>query len=254
MILRRYLVESTGCASYLFGCLTTGDLAVVDPHADLVGRYVEDAEAHGARIRQAIDTHVHADHPSGARALAGRAGAALRLPEGAPVDFPFEPMRDGEEIVLGRTRVRVLETPGHAWAHACLLVADTSRSAEPWLVFTGDTLLVGAVGRPDLHGERRALAEALRESLAVRLVSLPDWIEVHPGHVGGSACGTGISNNPSSTIGFERRHNRLLHGEGWDRFVELTLAGLATPPPGFAAIYEQNRRGEPLVAAREEAA
>ena len=96
MVLRRYLVVSTGCASYLFGCLTTGDLAVVDPHAELVDRYVEDAEARGSRIRQSIDTHVHADHPSGAAALAARTGAALRLPDGAPVDFPFEPMRDGE--------------------------------------------------------------------------------------------------------------------------------------------------------------
>ncbi len=254
MILRRHLVEPTGCASYLFGCLTTGDLAVVDPHADLVDDYIAEAEAHGARIRQSIDTHVHADHPSGAGLLAERTGAALRLPDGAPVEFPFEPLRDGEEIALGRTRVRVLSTPGHAWAHSCLLVVDGSRSSEPWLVFTGDTLLVGAVGRPDLHGQRRQLAEALRRSLAERLLRLPDWVELHPGHVGGSACGAGISNNPTSTIGFERRHNRLLSGEGWDRFVELTLAELAPAPPEFDAIYEQNRRGEPAGARHEEAA
>lgn len=246
MIVRRYLVESTGCASYLFGCGSTGELAVVDPHAELVDRYLEDARAHGGRVRESIDTHVHADHPSGARELAARTGAALRLPEGAPVDFPFEPMGDGEQIVLGRTHVRVLSTPGHAWAHSCLLVSDTARSDAPWLVFTGDTLFVGAVGRPDLHGQRRQLAEALRRSLDERLLTLPDWVEIHPGHVGGSACGAGISSNPGSTIGFERRHNPLLHGEGWARFVELSVAGLAPAPPAFDRIYQHNRRGDTL--------
>src|SRR2546427_9023002 len=91
-------------------------------------------------------------------------------------------------------------------------VTDTTRGEDPWLVFTGDTLLVGAVGRPDLHGQERELAKALQQSIRDRLLTLPDWVEIHPGHVGGSACGAGISSNPSSTIGFERRHNSLLDG------------------------------------------
>ena len=241
MILRRFIVPETGCASYLFGCTSKGEVAVVDPHAQLVDDYVEAAAAAGSRVAQVFDTHVHADHPSGALELGGRTGASVRLPEGAPVDFDFEPLRDGEEVVLGNTRVTAVSTPGHAWAHACLLVTDTTRGDEPWLVLTGDTLFVGAVGRPDLHGQERELAAALQQSIRTRLLTLPDWIEIHPGHVGGSACGAGISSNPSSTIGFERRHNPLLSGDGQD-FVERVLADLAPPPEEFAQIYASNRR------------
>ena len=241
MILRRFIVPETGCASYLFGCTSKGELGVVDPHEDLVGDYIETADSTGARIAQVFDTHVHADHPSGALALAERTGAHVRLPEGAPVEFDFEPLRDGEEVVLGNTRAEVMSTPGHAWAHACLLVTDTTRGEEPWLVFTGDTLFVGAVGRPDLHGQERELAQALQRSIRTRLLTLPDWVEIHPGHVGGSACGAGISSNPSSTIGFERRHNALLNGDGRN-FVDRVLADLNPPPPEFAHIYATNRR------------
>src|SRR5204862_855933 len=149
--------------------------------------------------------------------------------ERAPVGFDYEPLRDDEEVVLGNTRAQVLSTPGHAWAHACLLVTDTTRGQDPWLVFTGDTLFVGAVGRPDLHGEERELAQALQRSIRDRLLTLPDWIEIHPGHVGGSACGAGISSNPSSTIGFERRNNPLLSADP-DRFVDRVLAQLERAP------------------------
>jgi glyoxylase-like metal-dependent hydrolase (beta-lactamase superfamily II) len=242
VILRRFLVAETGCASYLFGCTSKGAVGVVDPHADLVDDYVEMADSVGAQIVQIFDTHVHADHPSGALELAERTGARVRLPEGAPVEFEFEPLRDGEEIGLGNTRVGVISTPGHTWAHACLLVTDTTRGEDPWLLFTGDTLLVGTVGRPDLHGQERELARALGQSIRNRLLVLPDWIELHPGHVGGSACGAGISSNPSSTIGFERRHNRFLAETGGD-FVDRVLEELKPPPPEFARIYEQNRRG-----------
>jgi glyoxylase-like metal-dependent hydrolase (beta-lactamase superfamily II) len=243
MILRRFLVEDTGCASYLFGCTSRGALGVVDPHLDLVDSYVEAAARAGSRITQVFDTHVHADHPSGAGELARRTGAALRLPAGAPVDFEHEPLRDGEVVSLGNTQARVLSTPGHAWAHACLLVTDRRRGDDPWVVFSGDTLLVGSVGRPDLHGEEQELARALWRSLRERLLSLPDWIELHPGHVGGSACGAGISSNPSSTIGFERRNNDLLAAPTEDEFAQRVLGELGQAPAEFRAIYEDNRRG-----------
>lgn len=248
MILRRFIVPATGCASYLFGCTSKGKLGVVDPHAELVDEYLTAANAAGSTITQVFDTHVHADHRSSARELAARAGARLRLPEGAPVGFEFEPLTDGETIELGNTRAQVIATPGHTWAHVCLLVTDTSRGEEPWLVFTGDTLFVGAVGRPDLHGEERELAHALQRSIRDRLLTLPDWIEIHPGHVGGSACGAGISSNPSSTIGFERRHNPLLNGEGQD-FVDRVLALQRPAPAEFGLIYEENQSGRTPVAA-----
>lgn len=240
MILRRFIVPETGCASYLFGCTSKGELGVVDPHDDLVQEYVSAADSIGARITQVFDTHVHADHPSGARELATRTGAHLGLPEGAPVEFEFRLLRDGEQVELGNTSVEVISTPGHAWAHVCLLVTDTTRGQEPWLVFTGDTLFVGAVGRPDLHGQERELAEALKRSIHDRLLTLPDWVEIHPGHVGGSACGAGISSNPSSTIGFERRHNPLLNEDERD-FVDRVLADVGPEPAEFARIYEENR-------------
>jgi hydroxyacylglutathione hydrolase len=246
MILRRFTVPATGCASYLFGCTSKRELGVVDPHADLVDEYIEAADTAGARIAQVFDTHVHADHRSGARTLAARTGARLRLPEGAPVEYDFDPLRDGEQVTLGNTGAEVISTPGHAWAHACLLVTDTTRGPEPWLVFTGDTLFVGAVGRPDLHGEERELARALQRSIQDRLLTLPEWIEIHPGHVGGSACGAEISSNPSSTIGFERRNNPLLRAEA-DEFVDRVLAQLDTAPDEFAEIYEANRREEAAI-------
>ncbi|MDP8942989.1 MAG: MBL fold metallo-hydrolase [Actinomycetota bacterium] len=243
MILRRFLVPETGCASYLVGCTSRGRLGVVDPHVDLVDAYVDTARQAGSSIAEVFDTHVHADHRSGAPELAARTGARLRLPEGAPVAFGHEPLRDGEQVELGNTRVDAISTPGHAWAHACLVVTDTTRGEDPWLVFTGDTLFVGAVGRPDLHGEERELAAALERSIRERLLTLPDWVEVAPGHVGGSACGAGISSNPSSTIGFERRNNALLREEGDGAFIERVLAGLAPAPADFAEIYRANQRG-----------
>lgn len=248
MLLRRFLKEETGCASYLFGCLTTGQLGVVDPHADLVDEYVAVAKAKGARISQVFDTHVHADHLSGARELARHTGAALRLPEDSPVEFEFEPLHDREVVRLGRTKVEAIDSPGHTWAHSCLLVTDTSRGDDPWLVFTGDTLLVGTVGRPDLHGEERELARALHHTLRERLLTLPDWIEILPGHVSGSACGVGISSNPSSTIGFERRRDPLLTEPDPKRFADQVLAAQKAAPPAFAEIYERNRRAVTVAA------
>jgi hydroxyacylglutathione hydrolase len=243
VILRSFIVEDGGCASYLFGCPTHKQLGVVDPHESLLDDYVAAAERADCEIAQVFDTHVHADHVSGARALAHRTGAVLRLPQGAPVEYEFEPMRDGERIQMGNTRVEVISTPGHTWEHDCLLVTDTTRGEEPWLVFTGDTLFVNSVGRPDLHGEERELATELQRSLRERLLTLPDWIEVYPGHVGGSACGAGISSNPYSTLGFERRHNELLAEDDPQAFVERLLADQKPAPPEFAAIYEANRRG-----------
>jgi hydroxyacylglutathione hydrolase len=248
MILRTLLVPETGCASYVFGCTSHGKLGVVDPHADLHDEYLAIAEQAGSQITQVLDTHVHADHPSGARRLVEETGAALRLPENAPVEFAYKPLRDGERIELGNTTVEVIATPGHAWAHVCLLVTDRRRGEEPWLVFTGDTLFVGSVGRPDLHGHERELAPELWRSIHERLLTLPDWIEIYPGHVGGSACGAGISSNPASTIGFEKRNNALLGDLSQEAFVERVLAELSPPPAEFASIYRGNQIGEPAPA------
>ena len=244
MILRPFLYEPTSCASYLFGCPTHGRLAVVDPHEALVDEYLAAAGRVGRPIVAVLETHVQADHVSGMAALVEATGATAYLPAGADVSFPHHPLSDGERLDLGNSVVTALATPGHAPAHAALLVADRRRGTEePWLAFTGDSLLVGDVGRPDLHGgDPRAMARTLHASLE-RLMALPDHVLVYPSHYGGSVCGRGLSGNPFSTIGFERRHNRALAHADAAAFAEALLADTPPPPPDQAAIVAANRAG-----------
>src|ERR687887_795221 len=212
MILRPFLFAETSCASYLFGCLSRGKLAVVDPHEALVDAYLAEAERAGAPIAAVFETHVQADHVSGLPALVAATGATAYLPEGAGVAFTHVPLADGERVELGNTVVTPLATPGHAPAHHAYVVADRRRGdEEPWLVFSGDSLLIGDVGRPDLHvaGDAGGQARLLQRSLQ-RLLELPDHVVLYPSHYGGSVCGRGLSGNPVSSIGFERAHNPML--------------------------------------------
>src|SRR5438552_3187779 len=200
MLLRPFLNEATSCASYLFGCGTHAKLAVVDPHADLVDDYLATAAALGAAIVAVFETHLQADHLSGLPALVARTGATAYLPAGAVVEFEHVALADGAVVAFGNTLVTAIATPGHAPAHHAYVVADRRRGTEdPWLVFTGDSLLVGDVGRPDLHagGSPEELYRSLR-----RLLELPDHVVVYPSHYGGSVCGRSLSGNPVSLIGF----------------------------------------------------
>ncbi len=210
MIFKPFYYFETGCAAYLFGCGTLGECAVVDPQESDLDAYLAFAAEKGMRITHVIDTHVHADHRSGGQALAERAGASYCLHESADVAFLFHSLRDGDEIELGNTRVRVLHTPGHTPESICLVVTDRRRGADPWFVLTGDTLFVGAVGRPDLPGRARDNAALLYESIHRKLLELPGDLELYPGHFSGSLCGAGMSGKPSSTIAFEKRWNPLL--------------------------------------------
>jgi glyoxylase-like metal-dependent hydrolase (beta-lactamase superfamily II) len=239
MIFRPFYYYDLGCAAYLMGCGTLGTCAVVDPRAEDVDSYVTFATTKGMQITQVIDTHVHADHRSGGAALAERVGAPYRLHESADVDLPFVPMRDGEEIELGNTRLRVLHTPGHSEDSVCLVVTDFKRGTDPWFVLTGDTLFVGAVGRPDLPGRARENAARLYDSVHGTLLGLPDDVEIYPGHFSGSLCGSGLSGKPSSTIAFERRWNPLLSLER-DAFV-AALADVPAKPAEMAEITAGNR-------------
>ena len=226
MIFRPFYYYDLGCAAYLLGCGTLGACAVVDPRADDLETYVTFAAAKNMRITHVIDTHVHADHRSGGAALAARTGAEYCLHAAADVEVPFRPLRDGEEIELGNTRVHVRHTPGHSPESVCLVVTDLKRGADPWFVLTGDTLFVGAVGRPDLPGHARENAGQLFESIHDKLLTLPDDLEIYPGHFSGSLCGAGLSGKPSSTIAFERRWNPML---SLDRAA--FVAALADVPP-----------------------
>jgi len=171
---------------------------VCDPHVEHVDEYLALADSVGARIGHVFETHVQADHPSGALALVEQAGAQIYLHELADVVFPHVDIRDGDEIPLGNDYVRVLHTPGHAPEHVCLLVGDRTRGPDPWFVLTGDTLFVGDSGRPDLHGEGNAmhLAAQLHDSLWTKLMTLDDAVEVYPSHFAGSACGRSMSAKP----------------------------------------------------------
>jgi glyoxylase-like metal-dependent hydrolase (beta-lactamase superfamily II) len=245
MLLRPFLNDATSCASYLFGCLTQSTLAVVDPHVDLVDAYVSAAEAAGAPIVAVFETHVQADHVSGLPDLVARTGATAYLPAGAGVDFDHRPLADRESVELGNTIVRAIATPGHAPAHHAYAVADLRRDTdEAWLVFTGDSLLIGDVGRPDLHVAGDALGQArqLHASLA-RLLELPDHVVVLPSHYAGSVCGRGLSANPFSSVGFERAHNPMLAYGDADAFATALVADTPPRPVEQELIVARNRRG-----------
>jgi glyoxylase-like metal-dependent hydrolase (beta-lactamase superfamily II) len=246
MLLRPFLNEASSCASYLFGCGTHAKLAVIDPHADLVDDYVATAEQLGAPIVAVFETHVQADHLSGLPALVERTGATAYLPAGAQVAFEHAALDDDDVVELGNTVVTVVATPGHAPAHHAYAVADRRRETEePWLVFSGDSLLIGDVGRPDLHvaGDPRGQARLLHASLR-RLLELPDHVVLYPSHYAGSVCGRGLSGNPVSSIGFERAHNRLLALADPEEFADALVADMPPPPADQERIVAANRAGK----------
>jgi hydroxyacylglutathione hydrolase len=242
MIFRPYYYFDLGCAAYLFGCGTLGKGTVVDARAEDIDAYIAFAAAKNLRLTHVIDTHVHADHRSGGRELARRTGAQYCVHESADLTYPFTALRDGEEIELGNTRVKVLHTPGHSPESVCLLVTDLKRGAAPWFMLTGDTLFVGAVGRPDLPGRARENAAQLYASLHDKLLTLPDDLEVYPAHFSGSVCGAGLSGKPMSTLGFEKRWNTML-SLGRDAFIEA-LADVPPKPTEMERVLAFNRGHE----------
>jgi glyoxylase-like metal-dependent hydrolase (beta-lactamase superfamily II) len=239
MIFKPYYYFETGCAAYLFGCGGLGKCAVVDAHEEDVDAYVAFAESKGMCITHVIDTHVHADHRSGGPALAKKVGVPYCLHASADVALPFHPLHDGQEVELGNTQVLVLHTPGHTPESISLVVTDRRRGDEPWFVLTGDTLFVGAVGRPDLPGRARENAGELYDSIHTKLLTLPDDLEVYPGHFSGSVCGAGMSGKPSSTIAFEKRWNPLL-SKSREEFVDA-LSDVPPKPEAMEQILRINQ-------------
>lgn len=241
MFLRQHLAREA-TLSYLFGCGSCGVAVAVDPVAGDEDWFVEQATQQNCKITYVIDTHVHADHYSGGRTLAEKLGAKYCLHEAnqGRVNFPFHPLADGESIEVGNVEVKVIHSPGHTPDSICLAVTDKRRSADPWFVFTGDTLFVGSIGRPDLAGKSREWAEQLFDSLHARLLSLPDEVEIFPGHTSGSVCGAGISGKPSSTIGFERRFNTGLKITDKGQFVSHILSDIPPRPAEMERILAAN--------------
>jgi hydroxyacylglutathione hydrolase len=240
MIFRPFLYFDTGCAAYVFGCGTVGRCAVVDPQERDIGAYASFAKSKGMAITHVFDTHIHADHRSGGRELARLVGAKYCLHGTADVTFSFEPVDDGQRIELGNTLVDVVHTPGHTPESISLVVRDLRRGPAPWFVCTGDTLFVGAVGRPDLPGDTQRNAAQLHTSLHQKLLNLPDTVEIYPGHFGGSACGTGLSGKPSSTLAFEKQWNPMLTAER-AAFIDKLASASLTQPADMEAILEFNQ-------------
>ena len=240
MIFRPYYSFDTGCAAYVFGCGTLGKCAVVDAQERDVEAYADFAASKGMSITHVVDTHIHADHRSGGRALAAKTGAKYCLHRSADVAFAFEPLDDEQTLELGNTIVRVLYTPGHTPESICLLVSDRRRGPDPWFVLTGDTMFVGAVGRPDLPGRTRENAAELHASLQQKLLPLSDAVEIHPAHFSGSVCGAGMSGKPMTTLAFERRNNPAL-SLGLQEFVDELSEGIPAKPAELEAILRFNQ-------------
>jgi hydroxyacylglutathione hydrolase len=239
MIFRQFLHTTPIGVSYLFGCGGQGQCVVIDPVQD-IGAYLDVSRETGMRIMYVIDSHVHADHRSGGRALAEASGATYLVHES--VDGAQDTgLKDGQELTVGNVRIHVLHTPGHTPEHVSLLVTDRTRGAEPWFVLTGHTLMVGDMGRTELATSAEIGAEALFES-AARLRALPDHVEVWPGAYAGSVCGRRLSGKPSSTIGFERRFNRAFATDERRAFLQLMLADIPERPVNAEQIRAENLR------------
>lgn len=201
-----------------------------------VETYLEAAKRKELQITHIFETHSQADHLSGNRKLAELTGAKIYLHQSAKANFPFVPLKDGDLVEIGNVQIKLLHTPGHTPDSVCYLVSDCTRGSEPWFVLTGDTLLVGDAGRPDLEGD----AAQLYDSIFNKLLKLEEAVEIFPGHYSGSVCGRGLSSKPSSTIGFEKKFNLATQYGSKGEFIKKLTENLPPQPPDFQLIRKKN--------------
>jgi len=249
MHFKQFYVGCLAHASYLIG--DQSQAAVVDPSRD-IDMYIDEAKAHGLVIRWVIETHLHADFVSGHRELAARTGATIAIGVAADAEFIHRPLRDGDEIRLGRVKLRVMETPGHTPESLSILVYEHDDEATPWGVLTGDTLFVGDVGRVDILSTRLSvtdLAGKLYDSVG-KLMTLPDETRVYPAHGAGSLCGRSIGKDTWSTIGRERIGNPALRTMTREEFVAEVTRDVPETPVYFLHSRDLNRSGPGVRAGR----
>ena len=253
MLLKRFYDVKLAQASYMIGCQVTGEAIVIDPHRDS-DIYLRAAEQEGMEIAYVSETHIHADYLSGSRQLAERTGAELVLSGhgDATCQYGFVEeagarlVRDGDQITLGNVTIEVLHTPGHTPEHISFLVTDGAASSEPMGALTGDFILVGDVGRPDLLEKAAGFADTMESSARVlfgalqRFRELPSYLQIFPGHGAGSACGKALGSVPSTTLGYEQLANWAFRCETEDDLVAEVLQGQPEPPVYFAEMKRMN--------------
>ncbi|HEU5049715.1 MAG TPA: rhodanese-like domain-containing protein [Gemmatimonadales bacterium] len=260
MLLKRFYDDKLAQASYLVGCAATGESLVIDPHRN-AAEYIAAAEQEGLRITHVTETHIHADFVSGARELAARTGARLLLSAEGGRDWQYgyatadgaTLLRDGDTFMVGNVRISVMHTPGHTPEHLSFLLTDTPATDEPMGIFTGDFVFVGDVGRPDLLERAAHIANTMEASARQlyaslqRFKSLPDHLQIWPGHGAGSACGKSLGAVPQTTMGYERVVNWGLAARSEAEFVREVLSGQPEPPRYFAEMKRINRDGPPIL-------
>lgn len=257
MLFHQRFVPGLAIASYIIGDEKSGEAAVIDPTRD-VGDFIAFARDHDLHIRHIIETHVHADFVCGSRELKARLNDEPTINcssyggEDWSQPYADQYVNEGDTIAMGDVRFGLQHTPGHTPEHIAVTLFDTSRSSEtPWVLFSGDFLFVGDVGRPDLLGEaaRQELAHQLYESVFQRLDKLPDITEVYPAHGAGSLCGKAIGSRRSSTVGFERRYNPSLQEKPEEQWVKDLLDEMPLSPPYFKRMKQVNRDGPEIIGA-----
>jgi hydroxyacylglutathione hydrolase len=252
MIFKQFYLQSLGHASYFVGSEQTGEAFVLDVRRD-VDIYFREARAQGMRIAYAADTHQHNDYLTGICELPVRGEVQLLASARAELGYKARPLADGNRLEVGEIVFEVMQTPGHTPEHISILVTDRSRGDDPALLLSGGALLVSDVARPDLLGggeQTRKLATEMCRTLQEKILSLPDHVEVYPTHVAGSLCGGHIGSRLSTTIGYERRLNRMLAAlDSQQEFVEscLDLRNLPAVPPYWKRMRKQNQEGPPLL-------
>jgi hydroxyacylglutathione hydrolase len=260
MLLRYFYDEQLAQASYLVGCVATGEALVVDPMRH-VAPYLAEAAKAGLRITHVTETHIHADFVSGSRELAARSGATIYLSDTGPAAWKYgfaqQPhvvrVHDGDHWMVGNIRVDVLATPGHTPEHIALLITDTAGADAPMGIFSGDFLFVGDVGRPDLLEEAAGMAGTkepgarMMFQTVLQSKDLPDYLQVWPAHGAGSACGKALGAIPSSTLGYEKRFNPAYQINDERQFVDWLLMGQPEAPRYFARMKDVNKAGPTLL-------
>ncbi|RDI95108.1 MBL fold metallo-hydrolase [Meiothermus sp. QL-1] len=264
MLFKHIYEEGLAQGSYLIGCQATGEAIVVDPRRD-IQVYLEEARKNGLRIVAVTETHIHADYLSGARELAKATGARLYLSDEGDENWKYrglegydhQLLKDGDEIKVGNITLTAVHTPGHTPEHLSFLVRDGAVASEPGYFLTGDFVFVGDVGRPDLLEEAAGIkgtaelgARQMYRSLKEKFLTLPDYIQVWPGHGAGSACGKGLGAVASTTVGYERRFAwwaDYLRKDDEEGFVKALLSGQPEAPYYFAQMKRMNRDGMPIL-------